>query len=89
MGQHNADTAVMDRFLVALKERGAVFHNPQRSGSVLYLKCWGSDYPYLQGVEEQKRLLPAVVPSATKSPRQRRASLASGSDSRKAARGQR
>ncbi|MGE5838915.1 MAG: hypothetical protein ACM34H_03200 [Deltaproteobacteria bacterium] len=31
---------------------------------MLYLKCWGSDYPYLYGAEQPKRWLPFVVESA-------------------------
>jgi hypothetical protein len=54
---------VIGQFLAALKDRGTVLSCPQSNRPVLYLKCWGSDYPYLQGREKQNRWLPVVVKS--------------------------
>jgi len=59
----NLDTRVIDQFLLTLKEQGRESFNPQIRKPLLYLKCWGTDYPYLQGVEQQKRWLPALVDS--------------------------
>jgi len=59
----NLDTRVIDQFVLALREQGRESLNPQIRKPLLFLKCWGSDYPYLQGVEQQKRWLPVVVDS--------------------------
>jgi len=59
----NLDTRVIDQFVLALREQGRESFNPQIRKPLLFLKCWGSDYPYLQGVEQQKRWLPALVDS--------------------------
>jgi hypothetical protein len=48
-------------FLAAEKDRGTQGPLPRDQRSTLYLKCWGSDYPYLQGLEPRKRWLPAKV----------------------------
>lgn len=59
----NFDTRVIDQFALTLKEQARESFNPQTRKPLLYLKCWGSDYPYLQRVEQQKRWLPALVDS--------------------------
>jgi len=59
----NLETHVCDQFLFTLKKKGTESLNPHRGRPVLYLKCWGSDYPYLQGLEQQKRWLPVPVDS--------------------------
>jgi len=59
----NLDTRVIDQFVLGLREQGRESFNPQIRKPLLFLKCWGSDYPYLQGVEQQKRWLPVVVDS--------------------------
>jgi hypothetical protein len=61
----NLETHVIDQFVLALKEQKTESLAPCRRGPLLYLKCWGMDYPYLQGVEPQKRWLPVVVDSAS------------------------
>lgn len=61
MSSNNLERSVIDQFLAALKDRRTELPYPQIRGPVLYLKCWGSDYPYLQGVEQEKRWLPAVT----------------------------
>jgi len=63
----NLETYVIDQFVLTLKEKRTESHNLHRGKPVLYLKCWGSDYPYL-GVEQQKRWLPVVVNSAPGNP---------------------
>jgi hypothetical protein len=57
------ETSVIGQFLATLKDRGSELPSLQTGRPVLYLKCWGSDYPYLQGVGQQKRWLPAPVGS--------------------------
>ncbi len=57
------DTRVIDQFVLTQKEQGRESFNPQIQKPLLYLKCWGSDYPYLQIVDQQKRWLPALVDS--------------------------
>ena len=57
------DTRVIDQFVLTLKEQARESFNPQTRKPLLYLKCWGSDYPYLQRVEQEKRWLPAPVGS--------------------------
>ena len=57
------ETSVIDQFLATLKDRGAELPSPRTGRPVLYLKCWGCDYPYLQGVERQERCLPVPVNS--------------------------
>jgi hypothetical protein len=64
MRSSNLETSVIGQFLATLKDRGTELSYPQSSRPVLYLKCWGSDYPYLQGGEMQTRWLPAVVKSS-------------------------
>jgi hypothetical protein len=71
MTTSNAETYWMNRFLPnmknllgTLKERGTELPYSQSSRPVLYLKCWGSDYPYLQRVEQEKRWLPARMDSS-------------------------
>jgi hypothetical protein len=59
----NLETHVIGQFLFTLKNKGTESLNPHRGRPVLYLKCWGSDYPYLQGLEQQKRWLPVPVDS--------------------------
>ena len=58
----NLETHIIDRFVLHFRENRTESRNPRRSEAVLYLKCWGQDYPYL-GVEPRKRWLPAVVDS--------------------------
>lgn len=57
----NLETYMIDQFVLSLKERGRESVKPQIRKPLLYLKCWGSDYPYLQGVDQQRRWLPAPV----------------------------
>ena len=66
MRTSSLEPSVIGRFLATLKDRGTDLPYPPNSRPVLYLKCWGSDYPYLQGVVQQKRWLPAVMDSATR-----------------------
>jgi len=61
MRPSNLETSVIGQFLATLKDRGTELPYPQSIKPVLYLKCWGSDYPYLQGGEMQKRWLPVPV----------------------------
>jgi hypothetical protein len=63
MRPNHVEASGMGQFLTALREREMLLNNPQRSRPMLYLKYWGSDYPYLQGREMQKRWLPVVVKS--------------------------
>ncbi len=63
MRTSNLQTLVIGQFLATLKDRRAELPYPKSGRPVLYLKCWGSDYPYLQGVEQQERWLPALVRS--------------------------
>jgi hypothetical protein len=63
MRPNHVEASGMGQFLAALRERETLLHNSQASGPMLYLKCWGSDYPYLQGKERQNRWLPVVVES--------------------------
>jgi hypothetical protein len=63
MRESNLETYVIDRFILSLREQGKQWINPPIRKPVLYLKCWGSDYPYLQGLEQQKRWLPVPVDS--------------------------
>lgn len=64
MRTNNLRTSVMGHFLATLEDRGTELPYLQGGKPVLYLKCWGSDYPYLQGLEQQKRCLPVPVDSA-------------------------
>jgi hypothetical protein len=66
MMPNNLDAFVIGRFIAPLKDRAAELPSPQGGGATLYLKCWGSDYPYLHGVEQQRRWLPVVVDSTTR-----------------------
>ncbi|MGE5839963.1 MAG: hypothetical protein ACM34H_08500 [Deltaproteobacteria bacterium] len=61
MSSNNLEGSVIGQFLAALRDRRTELPYPQTGGPVLYLKCWGSDYPYLQGVEQEKRWVPAVM----------------------------
>ena len=61
MRSSNFETSVIGQFLATLKDRRTELPYPKSSRPVLYLKCWGSDYPYLQGGEMQKRSLPVPV----------------------------
>ena len=60
----NLETHGIDQFLFTLKKTESESLNPHGGKPVQYLKCWGSDYPYLQGLEQQKRCLPVPVDSA-------------------------
>jgi hypothetical protein len=53
----------MKNLLGVLKNRRTELHNPQSCRPLLHLKCWGSDYPYLQAPEQQRRWLPTVLNS--------------------------
>jgi|GEM_PF-3564422 hypothetical protein len=64
MRPNTLENSVLGQFLAALKDRRTEVPYPQSAGPLLYLKCWGSDYPYLQGVEQEKRWLPALMDSA-------------------------
>jgi len=57
------EPSVFGQFFGALKDRGTELPYSQSSRPMLYLKCWGSDYPYLQGREKQNLWLPVVVKS--------------------------
>ena len=59
----NLETYLIDRFVLTLGEQGRKSINPQIRKPVLYLKCWGSDYPYLRGIEQKKRWLPVPLDS--------------------------
>ena len=63
MRTNSLESSVFGQFLGTLKDRGTELPYSQSSRPMLYLKCWGSDYPYLQGVEQQKRWLPVPVDS--------------------------
>ena len=55
------ESAVIGQFHQTLRDTGAELPFSQTSKPVLCLRCWGSDYPYLQGVEQQRRWLPVAV----------------------------
>ena len=63
MSTRTLESSGIGQLMGALKERGTEFPCLQGARPVLYLKCWESDYPYLQGVEQQRRWLPIVVDS--------------------------
>ena len=63
MSANHVEASGMDQFLAALREREMLLDIPQRSRPMLYLKYWGSDYPYLPGTKQQKRWLPVPVRS--------------------------
>jgi len=63
MSTHNLESSVIGQLIETVKERGTELPCLQSARPVLYLKCWGPDYPYLQGVELQRRWLPIVVDS--------------------------
>jgi hypothetical protein len=63
MRTNSLEPSVIGQFLGTLKDRGTELPYSQSSRPMLYLKYWGSDYPYLQGVEQQKRWLPVPVDS--------------------------
>jgi hypothetical protein len=52
---------VIGQFVVVVNEQECESINPHEGKSVLYLKSWGSDYPYLRGAGEQRRWLPVPV----------------------------
>jgi hypothetical protein len=51
----------ISEFVIGLNGQGFRLPSDRKGRPVLYLKCWGSDYPYLQGVGQQKRWLPVEV----------------------------
>jgi hypothetical protein len=53
-----------DYLFHTLKDQASRPLNPHNDRSLLYLKCWEMDYPYLRGGEQLKRWLPIVVNSA-------------------------
>ena len=63
MRTNNLEPSVIGRFLGTLKDRRTEMPYFRNERPVLYLKCWGSDYPYLQGGELHKNWLPVVVKS--------------------------
>jgi len=63
MRTNSLESSVFGQFLGTLKDRGTELPYSQSSRPMLYLKCWGSDYPYLQGREKQNLWLPVVVKS--------------------------
>jgi hypothetical protein len=63
MRPNSLESSVFDQFLGTLKDRGTELPYSQSSRPMLYLKCWGSDYPYLQGREKQNLWLPVAVKS--------------------------
>ena len=63
MRTNSLESSVFSQFLGTLKDRGTELPYSQSSRPMLYLKCWGSDYPYLQGREKQNLWLPVVVKS--------------------------
>jgi hypothetical protein len=64
MKVNNLESSGISKFFASLKDRGTELPCPQSAGPLLYLKCWGSDYPYLQGAGQEKRWLPAPMDSA-------------------------
>jgi hypothetical protein len=54
---------VIGQFVIVLNEQGSQTLNLHQGRPLLYLKSWGSDYPCLQGVGEQRRWLPVPVDS--------------------------
>ena len=64
MRTNSLESSVFGQFLDTSKDRGTELPYFQSSRPMLYLKCWGSDYPYLQGREQQKRCLPVPADSA-------------------------
>jgi len=64
MRLNHPEIRMTEYFFHALKDRESRSFNPREDSPLLYLKCWGSDYPYLHGFEQQKRWLPLVVNSA-------------------------
>jgi hypothetical protein len=64
MRQSNLEPTPIGQFLATLRDRGNELPCSPSGKSVLYLKCWGSDYPYLQDIQQQRRWLPVVMPSA-------------------------
>ena len=61
MKVNNLEPFRISRFFASLKDRGTELPYPQSAGPLLYLKCWGSDYPYLQKIEQEKRWLPVAI----------------------------
>jgi hypothetical protein len=59
----NLETRLIDPFVLTPIKRGTEPLNPPSAQKVLFLKCWGSDYPYLQTCEKQERWLPVLVVS--------------------------
>ena len=64
MRLRDLETCRTKYFFCTLKDQGSRSPNPHKESPVLYLKCWGLDYPYLYGAEQPKRWLPFVVESA-------------------------
>jgi len=64
MRLRDLETCRTKYFFCTLKDQGSRSPNPHKESPVLYLKCWGLDYPYLNVVEQPKRWLPFVVNSA-------------------------
>jgi hypothetical protein len=63
MRTSNLENRVVYQFVITLKDETRETFNPQIRKPLLYLKCWGSDYPYLHGVEQQNRWLPVPMAS--------------------------
>jgi hypothetical protein len=63
MSTNSLKSSVFGQFLDTSKDRGTELPYFQSSRPMLYLKYWGSDYPYLQGREKQNLWLPVVVKS--------------------------
>jgi hypothetical protein len=63
MEMSHFENRVIGHFLIVINQQGSKSLYSHKSKPVLYLKCWGSDYPYLQAVEEKKRWLPVPMDS--------------------------
>jgi hypothetical protein len=68
MRANHLEHAVIGQFFAALKDRRTDLPHSHNSRPMLYLKCWGSDYPYLHGFEPQTRWLPVPVDSPLSKP---------------------
>jgi hypothetical protein len=64
MSISNLETRMTEYMFHTLKEQGSRSLNPHSGSPLLYLKCGGSDYPYLREVEPQRRCLPVLLDSA-------------------------
>jgi len=67
MRANSFEPSVIGRFFGTPKDQRTDLPYSQSGRPVLYLKYWGSDYPYLQGVGEQKRWLPVAMRSSPQS----------------------